>query len=113
MADHHLRRRAATALGKGSSSSTVGTGKHLVFFGGLGLWTFGGPTIHSAHHRIPTALLSLAMRVVPPMLALVYAPSLGGEGGRNYLPLAGTMAAAAVADWTLLSWAGPAERRAP
>ena len=104
---------AATMLGKGSDSSTVGTDRHVIFYGGVALWTLGGPTVHVVHQKVPTALISIAMRVVPPLLALAYAPALGGEGGHDFRPLLGTMAAAAVADWTLLSWSRPSERRAP
>ena len=98
---------AATMLGKGSNSSTVGTGKHLVFYGGLGLWALGGPTIHVVHQRVPSALISFAMRVVPPLVALALAPGLGGDGGRDFVPLFATMGAVAVADWTVLAWGGP------
>jgi hypothetical protein len=104
---------AVTMLGKGSTSSTVGTERHLLAFGGLALWTFGGPTIHAVHQKTWTALLSVALRVVPPLLALAYAPSLGGEGGRDFRPLLGTMVGAALADWTVLSWSRAGESHQP
>jgi hypothetical protein len=101
---------AATMLGKGSDSSTVGTDKHALFYGGLALWTLGGPTLHIVHQRsVPRALISVAMRVVPPLVALALAPSLS-QGGHDFLPLFATMGAVAVADWTVLSWSGPSER---
>lgn len=103
---------AVVALAKGSSSSTVGTDRHLLFFSGLALWTLGGPTIHAVHQKVPSALISLAIRVVPPLLALAYAPALSGDQGRDFRPFLVTMGAAAVADWTVLAWS-PALGRAP
>lgn len=101
---------AVTMLGKGSNSSTKGTSEHALFYSGVTLWTLGGPILHVVHQSVPRALISIAMRVVPPLVALAYAPRLGD--GRDFLPFFVTMGAVAVADWTVLPWASP-ERRAP
>jgi len=101
---------AATAgiLG-GSSSSNVGTGGHLMFYGGFGLYGLGGPIIHLTHKKEMRAVISFALRTLPTLVVLKLAPGVNdNDGGTrpDYLSALATMAAAALIDWTVLGWGG-------
>jgi hypothetical protein len=103
---------AATAgiLG-GSSSSTVGTDKHLIFYSGFGLYGLGGPIIHLTHKNEMRAVISFALRTLPALVVLKLAPGVNSNDGGtlpNYSLALGTMATAAIIDWTVLGWGGGA-----
>jgi hypothetical protein len=100
---------AATAgiLG-GSNSSTVGTDRQLMFYGGFGLYGLGGPIIHLTHKNEMKAVISFALRTLPALIVLKLARVNSNDGGTlpNYSLALGTMATAALIDWTVLGWGG-------
>ena len=97
---------ALVATFAGSDSSTVGTGDHLLFYGGLGLWTLGGPIIHLEQKKRSTAALSFALRILAPLAALVL-EAQRAEPNRFYPATMATMGGVALLDWTALSWRTP------
>ena len=95
---------AMTVAWHGSNSSTVGTGKHVLFDGGLALWTLGGPTIHVTHHELPSAAISLVLRTLVPLVALSVEAGMQSESHHGYPATLATLGAVALIDWSLLAW---------
>jgi hypothetical protein len=82
-------------LASGSNSSTVSTGEHWLFYGGLALYSLGGPAIHVAHRDGRSAIISFALRTLPPLVAYALAPSIS-DGGADYRFTLATIAAAEI-----------------